>query len=79
MVTVKIKGTVCGLYNAYTVVTTSHGITSLALAVIPQLGSYTMAGQLYHGRVQGVSVHSTSHLYYSFIMVHLNCTLEARI
>ena len=42
MVTVKIKGTAYCLYNVYTVVTTSHGITSLALAVIPQLGSYTM-------------------------------------
>ena len=75
MVTVKIKGTACGLYNVYTkaVVTASHGITSLAQ------GSYTMAGQLYHGRVQGVSVHSTSHLYYSLIMVHLNCTLEADV
>ena len=38
MVTVKIKGTACCLYNVYT----SHGITSLALAVIQQLGSYTM-------------------------------------
>ena len=44
MVTVKIKGTARGLYNVYTVVTTSHGTTSLALAVIPQLGSYTMGG-----------------------------------
>ena len=42
---------------------------------ILQLGSYTMAGQLYHGRVQGVSVHSTSHLHYNLIVVHLNCTL----
>ena len=41
MVTVKIKGTACGLYNVYT---TSHGIASLALAVIPQLGSYIMGG-----------------------------------
>ena len=44
MVTVKIKGATCGLYNVYTVVTTSPGIASLALAVIPQLGSYTMGG-----------------------------------
>ena len=76
MVTVKIKGTAYSLYSVYTVVTTSHDITSLALAVIPQQGSYTTAGQLYHGRVQGVSVHSTSHLYYSLIVVYLNCTLE---
>ena len=68
MVTVKIKGTACCLYYVYTVVTTSHGITSLALAVIPQLGSYTTAGQLYHGRVQGVSVHSTSHLNYTIAL-----------
>ena len=43
MVRVKIKDTACCLYNVYTVVTTSHDITSLALAVIhvlvPQLGS----------------------------------------
>ena len=76
MVTVKIKGTACCLYNVYTVVTTSHGITSLALAVISQLGNYPTAGQLYHGRVQGVSVHGTSHLYYSIIMVYLNCALR---
>ena len=45
----------CDLYNVCTVVTTSHGITSLALVVIPKLGSYTMAGQLYYESVQGVS------------------------
>ena len=61
-VTVKIKGTACSLYNVYTVLTTSNGITSLTLAVIQQLGGYSMAGQLYYGRIQGVSVHSTSHL-----------------
>ena len=45
MVTLKIKGTACCLFNYnYTVVTTSHGITSLALAVIPQLGIYAMGG-----------------------------------
>ena len=32
MVTLKIKGTTCCLYSVYTVVITSHGITSLALA-----------------------------------------------
>ena len=45
MVTVKIKGTACSLYNVYTVVTASHGITAwlwYIRAVIPQLGSYTM-------------------------------------
>ena len=42
MVRVKIKGAACGLYKVYTVVTTSQGMTALALAVIPQLGSYTM-------------------------------------
>ena len=59
MVTAKIKGTAYGLYNVYTLVTNSHGITSLALAVIPQLGSYTTAGQLYNGRTQGVGVQAT--------------------
>ena len=54
MVRVKIKGAACGLYKLYTVVTTSHGITALALAIIPQPGSYTTAGKLYYGRVQGV-------------------------
>ena len=44
MVRVKIKGTACCLYSVDTVVTTSHGITSLVLAVIPWLGSYTMGG-----------------------------------
>ena len=43
VVRVKIKGTARCLYNVYTVVTTSYGITSLALALIPQLE------QLYHG------------------------------
>ena len=72
MVTVKIKGGACCLYNVYTVVTISHGITS---------GSYTTywVEQLYLGRVQGVSVHSTSHLYCSLIVVYLNCTREAGI
>ena len=36
------KGMAYCLYNVYTVVTTCHGITSLAQADIPQLGSYTM-------------------------------------
>ena len=50
MVTVKIKGTSCCLYNVYTVVTTSHGITAMtwqlyhSWAVIPWLDSYTMGG-----------------------------------
>ena len=45
MVTVKIKGTACSLYNVYTVVTASHGITArlwYIREVIPWLGSYTM-------------------------------------
>ena len=45
MVTVKIKGTACSLYNVYTVVTASHGITVrlwYIREVIPWLGSYTM-------------------------------------
>ena len=45
MVTVKIKGTACSLYNVYTVVTTSHGITAwlwYIREVIPWLQSYTM-------------------------------------
>ena len=58
MVTVKIKGTACCLYNVYTVVTTSHGITAQSGQLYHSQGSYTTAGQLYHGRVQGVSVHS---------------------
>ena len=50
-------------FNVYTEVTTSHRYNWLVRAVIPQpgqlyhLGSYTMAGKLYHGRVQGISVH----------------------
>ena len=66
-----IKGTACCLYNLYTVVTTSRQLYH-SWAVIPCLGSYTMAGQLYHQRVQGVSVHSTSHLYCNLIVVYLN-------
>ena len=44
MIRVKIEGTACCVYNVYTVVTTSHGITSLALAVIPQLENYSTGG-----------------------------------
>ena len=63
VVTVKIKGTACGLYNVYTVVTTSHGITAMTSQIYHSWAvTATMAGQLHHG---GVSVHSTSHLYFS--------------
>ena len=34
MIREEIKDTTCCLYNVYTVVTTSHGISSLALAVL---------------------------------------------
>ena len=80
MVRVKIKGAACGLYKVYTVVTTSHmhGTTALALAVIPQPGSYTIAGKLYHGRVQGVVyiVQATWTMALSWLF---DCTLEAYI
>ena len=45
VITIKIKGTACSLYNVYTVITASHGITAwlwYIREVIPWLGSYTM-------------------------------------
>ena len=71
VVRVKIKGTACCLYNVYTVVTTSHGITSLALSA----RGYTTAKKLYQGKMQGVGIHSTSHLYYSHVVVYFNLTV----
>ena len=47
IVTVKIKVTACGLYNVYHVIVVTTG--------------HPWLWQLYHGRVQGVSVHSPSH------------------
>ena len=75
MVTVKIKGTTCCLYNVYTVVTTSYGITAVTRQIYHRQGTYTTAGQLYHGKVQGVVyiVQAT------YTIALLNCTLEAHI
>ena len=46
MVTVKIKGTTCSLYNVYTVVTASHGVTARLWYIREVIPS---AGKLYHG------------------------------
>ena len=46
MVTVKIKDTACSLYNVYTVVTASRGITAwlwCIRAVIYTMGSYKVS------------------------------------
>ena len=64
MVRLKIKGAACGVYKVYTVVTTSQGITALALAVIP-LGSYTIGGY------KVLCTYSTSHLDYGLTVVYL--------
>ena len=78
MVTVKIKGTACRLYSVHC---GNHqpwyNMTSLALAVIPQLDSYVPWEGIYKVLVYIII---TSHLYYRLIVVYLSyCTLEAHI
>ena len=47
--------------------------------VVMVYGSYKAKdAHSYRGWVQDVGVHSTSHFYYSLIMVYLNCTLSSR-
>ena len=51
MVIVKIKGTTCCLYNVYTVVTMSHGITAMTI------GSYTTARAVIYVTIDYVGYH----------------------
>ena len=77
MVTVRIKGTACSVYNVYTVVTASHGITAwlwYIRAVIPQLGSYTMGSYKVLVYIVLVIVQATYTIALSwFIELHARC------